>query len=281
MLAAVTPYALGGLVLLLLLHAALRRWVLTAVTAGLVALNAAWLAPLYVADEPGRGMPLVVLQANLYFGQADAEHLVALVRQNAVDVLAVQELDDAAVARLRAAGLERELPFSVLLPFRAADGSGMWSRYPVQPLEPFPTRFRSPGGLVQTPAGTVEVRVLHPIPATPAFGGEAYRRDFDTIRTRVEALDDSRPRLLVGDFNASVDHLALRRLMGDRYRDAAEIAGAGLQRTWGTRVGGRALFHLDHVLVNRHLDVRGTAVLDLPGSDHRAVLAVVLVQEGD
>jgi endonuclease/exonuclease/phosphatase family metal-dependent hydrolase len=64
--------------------------------------------------------------------------------------------------------------------------------------------------------------------------------------------------------------------MGHRLRDAAEIAGDGLLRTWAPP-HLPALFQLDHVLVNSRMGVRGVSVVDLPGSDHRALVAHLVV----
>jgi endonuclease/exonuclease/phosphatase (EEP) superfamily protein YafD len=251
----------------------LRRRAMALLTAVLLALNVAWLVPLYVADTAQNGEVLTVLTANLRFGQADAAAVVRMVRDDHVDVLATEELTPEAVERLRAAGLEKELPYSVLSPFRAADGCGLWSRYPADSLPPFQARFQAPGAVVRTPTREVVVRVLHPFPANLFDGGGPYRQDYAGITRQIRQLDAMAPTILAGDFNASVDNAEFRRLMGNRFRDASEVAGSGLQRTWSPKLGWPALLHLDHVLVDQHFDVLSTQVLDLPGSDHRAVLA--------
>ncbi len=278
LLAVVTPYVALPLTVLLAVQLVLRRWVLAGVSGVLVVLNACWLIPLYVGDTVPAGQQLNVLTANLYFGQTDPDALVRIVREHEVDVLAVQELTDDAVARLEAAGLTQLLPHTDLLAFRDADGSGLYSRFPLDQLPPFTARFQAPGARVHTPGGDVVVRVLHPIPATPA-GDSAYREDYAAITRQVRALDDT-PTILLGDLNATQDSQAFRRLKGSRFRDASEVAGSGLQRTWGARPGSTPLLHLDHVLVDDGLAARSTEVLPLPGSDHRALLARLVLRTG-
>lgn len=277
LLAVVTPFAALPLTVLLAVHVGMRRWVLSGVTGALVLLNVCWLLPLYVADAVPQGPPLTVLTANLYFGRADAQALVRQVRDRHVDVLAVEELTPEAVVRLQAAGLEQVLPHSSLLAFRDADGSGLWSRWPLEKLAPFSARFQSPGALIHTPGGDAIVRVIHAIPATPA-GDSAYRADYAAITRQVRALDKAIPTVLAGDFNATQDSQAFRDLCDGRFRDASEVAGSGLQRTWGARPGSTALLHLDHVLIDSHLGAASTAVLPLPGSDHRALLARLVLR---
>ena len=79
-------------------------------------------------------------------------------------------------------------------------------------------------------------------------------------------------RILAGDFNATLDHAELRRLIATGYVDAASIVGEGLRPSWPV---GRLLppVTIDHVLADRRCGVRGVEVHTLPGSDHRAVIA--------
>ena len=83
------------------------------------------------------------------------------------------------------------------------------------------------------------------------------------------------PRLLLGDFNATLDHPALRRLIGSGYRDAADTVGAGLRPTWPA--DAVPLVTLDHVLVDSRIGVRSVTVHAVPDTDHRAVVAVLAI----
>jgi endonuclease/exonuclease/phosphatase family metal-dependent hydrolase len=76
--------------------------------------------------------------------------------------------------------------------------------------------------------------------------------------------------VLAGDFNATFDHAAFRGVLDHGYTDAAEQTGRGLTPTWA---GWGPPITIDHVLVDNRCAVRDYSVLDLPGSDHNAVLA--------
>ncbi len=85
-------------------------------------------------------------------------------------------------------------------------------------------------------------------------------------------------QLLAGDFNSTLDHHELRKLVDRGYRDAAEAVGAGFSPTWQ---GHRAPpVTIDHVLVPERVGVLGVEVHELPRSDHRAVLGVLALPEG-
>jgi endonuclease/exonuclease/phosphatase family metal-dependent hydrolase len=84
------------------------------------------------------------------------------------------------------------------------------------------------------------------------------------------------PRLLIGDFNATLDNPALRRLIGSGYRDAADTVGAGLRPTWPTDLV--PVVTLDHVLVDARIGVRAVSVHAVADTDHRALIAVLTIQ---
>lgn len=257
----------------------LRRWKWVALPCVPLLLIAAWELPLFVGSAPGRGAPLTVLSANLRFGGADPFRLVALVRQHHVDVLATQELTMTAVTNLRGAGLETELPYFTGTPDAkdGPDGSGLWSRYPLTKEADWPLRFDNPGAVVHAPSGGVLVRVVHLAP--PVIGEKGvYRHDYEGLLREVGRLPTAGPTLVVGDFNATLDNSLVREATRRRFREAGEEAGSGLVRTWGREPGSTKLLDLDHVLVDGAVGVRSTAVADLPGSDHGALLVRLVVR---
>ena len=268
-----SPYALAPV---LGLAALVRQWPVATVLAVVLAGQAVVLGPAYVGDGPGDGTPLVVMTANVYFGETDAATVVRVVQDHRVDVLAVEELTPEAVGRLRAAGLDRLLPYSALAPLPSAQGAGLWSRRPLAAVQPWASTFASVAGDVEVDGTAVRLRVLHPPPPASADGVRVWQRDYDRFVAAARR-ETSGPTLLLGDFNASVHHRRLRELMGDRWRDAGEIAGAGLVRTWGPRIGRPEVLDPDHVLVDRGMGVARFATVELGRSDHRAVLATVVL----
>ena len=87
--------------------------------------------------------------------------------------------------------------------------------------------------------------------------------------------------VVAGDLNADRDHALFRRLLATGLQDAHDVRGRGLARTWPASF---PILHLDHVLVR---DGAGTRLVvlkvdeaDLPGSDHKAVVADLAVLPG-
>jgi endonuclease/exonuclease/phosphatase (EEP) superfamily protein YafD len=80
--------------------------------------------------------------------------------------------------------------------------------------------------------------------------------------------------IIVGDLNSTVEHSLLRELDGP-CRSAAEGSGQGLVATFPSQLPRWAGIHIDHVYVPAAAAVTHYEIVDVPGSDHRAVLAKV------
>jgi endonuclease/exonuclease/phosphatase family metal-dependent hydrolase len=225
-----------------------------------------------------RGPMLRVVTVNLYGGRADAEVIVATVRQADADVLFLQELTADAATRLKQAGLGDLMPHAQLEPRRGSRGSGIYSRFPLgEGPRLAPVRAEQPTALLELPSGkAVELVCVHPAaPASRIGGAVQWRQELAVLPPPGEL-----PRVLAGDFNASLDHAAFRDVLRLGYADAALQAGKALAPTWGPP-GKGALLTLDHVLVDRKCAVLACSVHLVPGTDHRAVYAEIqLPQEG-
>jgi endonuclease/exonuclease/phosphatase (EEP) superfamily protein YafD len=278
---AFTPYVAVWSLLPALIALFARRWLAAAIAAVTVAIFAVSVLPRAFPDRhpgPTRGVVLHVMTANMLEGGADPATIVSLVRNHDVAVLALQEFTPAARDGLAAAGLGAVLPFSSLAPELDTTGSAVYSRYPVSA-----TGFhRNGGGFLQAYAtvaapGAVAVPVESAHPLAPSI--PPYLKDWrGDLAAEPRADANGPPRLLLGDFNSTLDHQPLRALIAHGYRDAADSVGAGLIGTWGPYDGDPIpTVTIDHVLVDRRIGVLDVKVRGLPGSDHRAVLAALLL----
>jgi endonuclease/exonuclease/phosphatase (EEP) superfamily protein YafD len=268
-----TPYAAGGGVLLVLFAMLLRRWAVAVVALAFTACLLAAVAPrAFTAPRPlGVGPAVRVLSLDLTQGRADAATVVALVRDQHVDVVAFQELTPQSAAALNAAGLQAELPDQLFQPGDGPTGSGIASRYPLQPvqIEP-PTTFPQVTAQVSLPQGrAVQVQSVHVRPPTDDNTTDTWKRELDALP---DPVDGAPPMVLAGDFNATVDHAGLRAEMVSGFVDAASQTGDGLLPTWPTDGKLPPLLPIDHVLVDKRCPVDTFAVFTVPGGDHKAVL---------
>jgi endonuclease/exonuclease/phosphatase (EEP) superfamily protein YafD len=261
------------LVLLTLIAGVLRKRGTALAGVVVLLLNAVWLAPLWIADDPPRsGQKIVAMTLNMRYGLAAPSKILDRVRADKVDLLALEELTPQAVATLQADGLGAILPYQVLSPGEHSDGSGLWSRWPLTRGPDWDGVHHMPGATVRVGGRDVVVRVVHPM-RTRRFSAAEYRRDYRALTAHARALNPATPSIIMGDFNAGRDQQAFRSLLGDVWRDAPEVAGSGFTPTWNWWTFVPPMLALDHILISHQIGASRTVSFDAPGSDHHGLLA--------
>lgn len=270
-------YLMTGALIGIVVFAALRRWIGVAV-AGLVVIGAAVTqAPLHVGGaDPGGSdtadVAVRVMQTNILFGGADPAAVVAEVRDRNVGILTVDELSPEAVDGLSAQGLDGLLPHRYLAPAAGANGTGIWSAYPLSEtveydgfvMNQLSANAHVPG------VGPVAVYAFHPVP--PVFGTHVWAAELSRLRDILDRTPATHPAIVGADFNATFDHAQFRALLAGRFGDAVEQAGAGNLATYPTDKKFPPVVGIDRILVAGGRAAEVTAV-DIPGADHRAVVA--------
>jgi endonuclease/exonuclease/phosphatase (EEP) superfamily protein YafD len=217
---------------------------------------------------------LRVVSLNMLHGKADPDAIVALATAADADVLALAEVTPASVVALRDAGIADRLPavHVVAGPDDEPPGAGgaVWTRLEVRERTAVPGRFGQAAVRLSVPDSLdVEVTAVHTHPPTASAANVAAWED------DLRALASPAPgvlRVLAGDFNATLDHAALRAVLRRGWTDAAQRAGRGLSWTWRPlRLAGPRLT-LDHVLVDRRISVGDVQLVHVKGSDHRALV---------
>jgi len=275
-----TPLAVAGALAAAVVAALLRRGRAAVVALACAVALAAFVAPRALGGpstaEGGSGPRLRVLTANVHVKPRAAEALVALARRTRADVVSVQEVNPEVARALERAGLGELLPGRVVEPRAAGLGSALYARAPLTKIAGVKdgwvaARARVGGG----PA--IEVHAVHPL---PPLNAAAERRWSADMRALPSARRTGPVRILAGDFNATLDHAELRRLLDRRYEDAADAVGRGLRATWPADRRFPPPVTIDHVIADERCGVRSLRVFDLPGSDHRAVLAELELPRG-
>ncbi|MEV0389855.1 endonuclease/exonuclease/phosphatase family protein [Nonomuraea sp. NPDC050643] len=271
-----TPYAAAGSLVPLLIAAVGRKRAATAVALlATTALGFSVLPRALGTAEATAGRPFKVMTINMLFGRADTATIMRLVREFDPDVLSTQELTPGAVTDLDAAGLKELMPHRVLYDEWSAGGSGLYSKHPAQELENLmpPIGHQMPAARISLPGGkTIEFIDAHPFPPLGPQVSEWNRALAAFPATSPDVI-----RIIAGDFNASLDHAAMRGLLSRGYKDAADQVGAGLIPTWPANKRVPPIITIDHVLVDERIGVREVSVRDVPGTDHRAVLAQLTI----
>jgi endonuclease/exonuclease/phosphatase (EEP) superfamily protein YafD len=289
-LVAVTPLGLPAAVLALLGASFVVRprgvraaGVLSATC--LVVLHSWWLAPLYMGDHPAARSPsLIVLTQNFEYG--DVATLVELVRTRRVDVLVLTDIRTERLDLLLQTGIETLLPYAAGVENHVVHGGAVvFSRVPVTR-----TSLLSDGAqsrLVEIRGPGIGPLTLVAVHTQPPYSPEAWRADHEHILaalTRIRA-DPDTAVLLAGDFNATLAHAPVRRILDLGFDDAAAQVNTGWSPTWPSgehvqRFGVTvpAFAAIDHVMTSPRLVITHADLLTVPAADHKAVIAEIALR---
>lgn len=270
-----------------------HRWFTAAVAVACIVLQGHWQLPFYRNGEPlgaqaiaavAQAKPATddafarVMTCNVYKGTADPQAIVDAVRDQHVEVLALQETTPQFVQRLEQAGIGEYLPYAVSASSDGTYGNGLWSAQPLQ--QPADVEFPSsasamPAGTIRFDNGALPVRFVSVHTTSPtAQSWDLWRKSLTemqqlTARTGTQYV-------LMGDFNATYDHAVFRDLLGSRFQDAARASGHGLVFSWPADKPWLPAFSgIDHIVTERGVVVGQVSTVRISGSDHRALLATL------
>jgi endonuclease/exonuclease/phosphatase (EEP) superfamily protein YafD len=265
------PYVAVGTVAVAFSLLGLRSRRLVWVAAVLAVVQLCWLVPRFVPHEqtvPAGALRLRVATANTHRGRADPRALVDLVRGQRVDVLVVQELPAAGVRALDDAGLRDLMPYRE--PHPEVDSS-IFSRLPLTGgrLLPAPTAWPQVAADVSVGGRTVHLIAVH----TEYPLGDPGRWAADLHALAAVGTRSGPDTVMLGDFNATVDHAPLRALLTTGLADSDAELGRAWARTWPVAPSMIPLVQLDHVLHGRGLAATAVGEPPVAGTDHRAVVA--------
>jgi endonuclease/exonuclease/phosphatase (EEP) superfamily protein YafD len=223
---------------------------------------------------PGPGSTMTVLSFNVDQGEANVAALAATIRAVRPDVVVLPE----AAERYRAL-VVRAIPD---LGYRSAVGAAPGAddvngitAFTAPEMGAPTSRVIDQGGFdpwLELSGGRlgatrlVAVHVSAPVPGKI----ESWRRELAQLRTWCAPA--SGPAVIVGDLNATLDHREFRAGTAG-CQDAGAVTGQGLAATWNAGCPRWFGAQIDHVLTGGGPAPVGLQILDLPGSDHRALLA--------
>jgi endonuclease/exonuclease/phosphatase family metal-dependent hydrolase len=275
-----------------LLFAALTRWRLGLVWSLAVLAALAWYIEPYGKTSQPKGAPVAelrVLTSNVEFGQATDE-LIDAIRDQRPDLVFVQECeygceekleqtfgkvrnskeDEGAKGAKADEGDKGSYPYRQVVEGGGSDGSVILSRHPLKPAAGIPATMGMPGATAEVNGHEIRLQLAHPMPPLPTHLS-TWREELSDLHDYAAA-NRARPTVLAGDFNASQDHAAFRRILDAGFRDAARLTGDARTPSWPARTAPPLGAQIDHVLVSRDFAANRARFLDLGNTDHRTLV---------
>jgi endonuclease/exonuclease/phosphatase (EEP) superfamily protein YafD len=246
-----------------------------------VAVHAFWAGGPYLgasSAEAATPHRLHVMTANLLHGEADPARVVEVATANDVDVLVLLEITPQALSRLEGAGLAQAFEHRAGRAQAGPEGTMVFSRLRLTQVRRLATGFGGYAMRVRAPGGPLALLAVHPRP--PLGDASKWRADQGVVRHAARAAGDR--AMIAGDLNATMDHVPMRALGSSGYADAATAAHSRWQPTWPASgqvsrfgVALPSLVPIDHVLLRDGLHAVHTESVEIEGTDHRALVAVV------
>ncbi|AJT41143.1 endonuclease/exonuclease/phosphatase family protein [Psychromicrobium lacuslunae] len=243
-----------------------------------------WLFPLDAnRAEPcaaGSRIEIGSMSLNTRYGQADADRIVQLVRENRIGLLALQEFGGDLEKRLAAAGIDQLLPHKITSQVRGPGGSALYSKFPLEQLAPV---ANTPHEMVQARLRinevsglALEVTNVHTMIPGSATTAQ-WRSDLKTLG---QLPSGENQRILLGDFNASLDHQEFRELLTKAsLSDVASVNWKRIIPTFTPLAGLIPIVTLDHLAISPGLTASDYTMQAVGGSDHSAVSARLSIPE--
>jgi endonuclease/exonuclease/phosphatase (EEP) superfamily protein YafD len=243
---------------------------------------------LRASRSPGQGQAtLAVMTYNLNYGLAGDEETLRAIEAQPVDLVLLQETNEAWEAALRAR-LGARYPNQAFRHCCGAGGLGVLARQPFRELAylepPSGGWFPAWALELQSPLGRVQVLSIHLRPqlgdsgpnvrgvlsgmiTTPAIRRQEIAQHLTHLRRGI-------PTLIAGDFNEAEDGSLFDYLAERGFRSALpEFSHAD---TWRWRAGllGTVSRRFDHIVYGQGLDPLAARVVHAGRSDHLPVIAV-------
>ena len=224
-----TPWFVILAVLALILSVISRRWIAMLMALACIGLQVWWQWPFFSAStklpaavdaamastraDTG-DMIARVMTFNVYKGHADAKAIVDIVRDQRVEVLALQETTNDFVKKLDEAGIHSYLPYSQVSSSDGVYGNGIWSATELgRPVDDEVGSSASfmPGGTVTFGGGKAQLRFVsvHTTAPIPGYWSR-WKRSLDELAS-MRSREGSR-YVFMGDFNATTDHTPFRNI---------------------------------------------------------------------
>jgi len=254
-----------------------RHWLWCLGLAASLAVSVPPLLPYLPLAEPAAAStaaaPIKLLTANVEFTNRSADRLLALVRDEAPDVVLLVEytpLWSTLVAELR-----RSHPYRLELPQERSAGIALFSRLPLDSVQRLPLGPQ-PGieARVRAPSGSFTLVGVHL--RSPTSGWRAGQRNWQYELLAQHRAEIDGPLVVTGDFNTTPYSPFFADWI-ERTGLVDSSRGRGLAFSWPTFLPIAGI-PIDHCVVSEEFRVIAERRLHRIGSDHYPILTVLALE---
>ena len=271
----VVLHALAGYLWILaagvvVLAAASEGWTRTALSAPLLIVALAIIAPGHVdRTAPGDGR-LRLVTANVLMVHHDPERLIDDLIATDPDIIVLQEVDPRWAAILGRTSELDAWEYRHIDPEEGSFGVAMFSRVPATLTTEDLQGIKLGRMDLEVDGRPLTIYDVHTLPPRGDRYAQVWTEQMADLALRAQHSDT--PVVFAGDFNATRHHPSYRRLLRSGLRDAHAIAGRSSAKTWPNGLFPAPSLRLDHVLVGDGVRVHGVSETAPNGSDHLPIV---------
>ncbi|MFC0265948.1 endonuclease/exonuclease/phosphatase family protein [Alloscardovia macacae] len=223
-----------------------------------------------------------VMTVNVMHGRADASAILHQAKLLGVDVLAVQEVNDSFVERFHSEGALTVFPHEQLGEKTHHDNAGynaLWSRLPVAEASGALLEGMGSNTPVMTVSvGSEQVRIVSAHPYSPHRSLAQWHSDIATLGELAGSgpAAASIPTVVMGDLNSSTFHPVFRSVVDAGLLDSSLELHAGPHTTFPASWALMPpVIEIDHVLHTRELVATSVQTVQIPRTDHKALISTL------
>ncbi len=250
-----------------------KAWTITACAlGGMLLLSAQVRQPPMASSDPSGKPQLRLLHMNVLQTNTRHAEILAVALASDADIISVQEVDHR-WAEWLSEGLSDAYPYHVIEPRTNCYGIALFSRIPLE----YARVIVSQGAPFIEASLTVDdrrVRLFAVHTTSPGSYGHFLRRNAQLVELAGMIQEQDAPAMVIGDLNTVPWDRAFSRFCRST---ATRTATTTNSRTWPV-FGPLALIPLDHLLVSEAFMITSMNTVELPGSDHRGLLADVALR---
>jgi endonuclease/exonuclease/phosphatase (EEP) superfamily protein YafD len=274
---------------------ALRGGVLVTMLVFLASFHTALLPP-REPSIPSQAITIRVATFNHLFSNENTDGIIAAIRAQQADVVALQELSTPVAEQARLA-LSNEYPYQFFDPAERANGLGLMSRYPIESIQP-ELAFRGQRAVVRVNNQLITVINAHPntpfvyldrrgivssIKSLMTYGTGPRQRQMQSLLETIDRVET--PLVVMGDLNTSDRdplYAELDARLHDVYRKTAWGFGFTFPNPHRANVGRFSspfpLVRIDYIWASDHFQPAAAYVeCRNGGSDHCMLVADVTI----
>ena len=243
-----------------------------------VLINIPELAPYYLAPRPAQiseSNNVSLVSLNVHTANQKKEDVVRMLDKMNPDIVGLIEVDEAWLDAFTL--LQNKYPFRLEHPQDDNFGIALYSRHPLEDAELVSLSPREPkivSARVILDNSSFQLFLAHTVPPVSKYNFQLRNKQLRSLTRAAMQVDE--PVVIMGDLNITPWSQEFVRLRNKLKLSDVRL-GFGIYPTWPM---GLPLFFripIDHFLVDSQTAVQSLSSLEVPGSDHRALLLKLAV----